>query len=64
MTVDDSELAMAREKLYSCVVSDILDSLGYLKQVMTPNVRPIDSDLTLVGRATDGHLYGSIRRSA
>lgn len=54
MTVDDSELAMAREKLYSCVVSDILDSLGYLKQVMTPNVRPIDSDLTLVGRARTG----------
>jgi len=43
---------MAKE-LYSAVISDILDQLGYRNQVMTADIRPIDPGFrgAVVGRA-------------
>ena len=41
-------------KLYSPVLSDVLDSLGYRRQAMRPFVRPLDEDLVLFGRARTG----------
>ncbi len=41
-------------KLYSPVLSDVLDSLGYRHQAMRPFVRPLDEDLVLFGRARTG----------
>ncbi len=43
-------------KLYTAVLSDVLDSLGYPDQAMLPFMRPLDEDLTLFGRARTG-LY-------
>ena len=40
-----------REKLYSAVISDILDDLGYRHQVMDENLRPIHEDNVIVGKA-------------
>jgi len=48
------DLARAREKLYTPVLSDVLDSLGHPHQAMTPNIRPLDEQLTLIGRARTG----------
>ena len=49
---DDSELcALARRELFSAVVGDILDGLGYRHQFLPPQVRPIRPDMVLVGRA-------------
>ena len=45
-------------KLYSAVLSDVLDSAGYARQVMRPFVRPLDNSLVLCGRARTG-LYAS-----
>ncbi len=43
-------------KLYSAVLSDVLDGLGLTRQAMRPFVRPLDEALVLFGRARTG-LY-------
>jgi regulator of RNase E activity RraA len=43
-------------KLYTAVLSDVLDSMGLAAQAMRPFVRPLDEDLVLFGRARTG-LY-------
>lgn len=44
------------KRLYSAVLSDVLDELGYPDQALLPFVRPLDDALTLFGRARTG-LY-------
>jgi 4-hydroxy-4-methyl-2-oxoglutarate aldolase len=41
----------AEEKLYSAVLADILDDLGFRHRALEPNVRPIGSSFKLAGRA-------------
>ena len=43
-------------RLYSAVLSDVLDGLGLTRQAMRPFVRPLDEALVLFGRARTG-LY-------
>lgn len=38
-------------KLYSAVISDILDSLGYRQQTMDPLIRPLVNDMVVFGKA-------------
>jgi len=45
-----------REKLYTAVIADTLDSLGYHKQVLTPGILPLDPSLKMCGLARVG-LY-------
>jgi 4-hydroxy-4-methyl-2-oxoglutarate aldolase len=59
MVVDDRVIESAREKLYTAVLSDVLDALGYRHQALPPHVRPLDEDLILVGRARTG-LYRDV----
>jgi regulator of RNase E activity RraA len=40
-----------KEKLYAAVISDILDGLGYDRQVMEPAIRPLQPGDLVVGRA-------------
>jgi 4-hydroxy-4-methyl-2-oxoglutarate aldolase len=40
--------------LYSAVISDVLDSLGYPRQAMRPFVRPLDDAAVLFGPARTG----------
>ena len=40
-----------RDKLNTALLSDALDSLGVVNQVMHESIRPLDPELTLVGRA-------------
>lgn len=40
-----------REKLYSTVIADILDGLGYREQALAHDIRPVDPSSVLVGRA-------------
>jgi regulator of RNase E activity RraA len=40
-----------REKLYTPVVSDVLDSLGFRNQAMRHDIRPLHPDFIIVGRA-------------
>src|SRR5678815_1527368 len=40
--------AIART-LYTAVLSDVLDELGYRRQAFPPSIRPLDDERTLVG---------------
>ena len=53
------DLATARSTLYSAVISDTLDSLGYRNQVLKPGIRPLDPSTVLCGWARVG-LYSPI----
>jgi 4-hydroxy-4-methyl-2-oxoglutarate aldolase len=42
---------LLRTRLYTSVVSDVLDRLGFLDQAMAARIRPIEPRMRLVGRA-------------
>ncbi|MDQ3226391.1 MAG: hypothetical protein M3Q50_07160, partial [Chloroflexota bacterium] len=48
---DDALLETLRAKLYTAVVSDVLDRQGLLEQAMSARIRPIDPRMRLIGRA-------------
>ncbi len=43
-----------KKTLYSAVLSDVLDSLGYPSQAMLPFIRPLDDSTVMFGRARTG----------
>lgn len=50
-----SELAArAKAELYSAVISDTLDTMGWREQALPPAIRPLDDALTLCGWARVG----------
>jgi 4-hydroxy-4-methyl-2-oxoglutarate aldolase len=48
---DDALLDLLRTKLYTAVVSDVLDRQGFLEQAMAARIRPLEPRMRLVGRA-------------
>ena len=49
---DDKELyLLARKKLFTALVGDILDKMGYLHQFLPPGIKPVGADMVLIGRA-------------
>ena len=49
---DDEELfALMRSRLFPAVVGDILDTMGLLRQFLSPSIRPLRSDMVIAGRA-------------
>ena len=59
MIVDASVIETARTRLYTAVLSDVLDELGYRHQALPPRIRPLDEGLILCGRARTG-LYRDV----
>lgn len=57
--MNQQAIAAARTKLYSSVISDVLDSLGNMQHAMSPAIRPLDDDSILFGRARTG-LYAPV----
>lgn len=49
--MNDGLIAEARSRLYSGVVSDVLDGLGDMHHALAPKIRPLDDSLVLFGRA-------------
>jgi len=48
----DNELfAMTRRDLYTAVVGDIMDILGFKTQFLPPQVQPLRDDMVVIGRA-------------
>ena len=48
----DNELfSMAKEELFTALVGDVLDKLGYLHQFLSPSVKPLRSEMVVIGRA-------------
>lgn len=50
-TNDDELFALMRTRLFPAVVGDILDTMGLLRQFLSPSIRPLRSDMVIVGRA-------------
>ncbi len=49
---DDAELfALMRAQLFPAVVGDILDTMGFLRQFLSPQIRPLKSSMVIAGRA-------------
>lgn len=52
MWKDDTELfALMRERLFPAIVGDILDTLGYLRQFLQPQIKPVAPNMVVAGRA-------------
>jgi len=49
--MNDALIAEVRTKLYSGVISDVLDSLGNMHHALAPRIRPLDETLVMFGRA-------------
>jgi 4-hydroxy-4-methyl-2-oxoglutarate aldolase len=49
---DDRELfALMRRRLMPALVGDILDTMGFLHQFLPPTIKPLKSDMVVIGRA-------------
>jgi len=48
---DPERFAVIRQKLYTPVLSDTLDALGFRRQAMRHDIRPLHPDFVVVGRA-------------
>lgn len=49
--MDKALIGEARQRLYSGVVSDVLDGLGNMHHALVPKIRPLDDSLVLFGPA-------------
>jgi len=57
--VKSVDLKVVKEKLYTAVLSDTLDSVGLTRQALGRSIRPLSEDLVMVGRARTA-LYADI----
>lgn len=49
---DDKTLfALIKNELYTAVVGDIMDKMGYTRQFLPPHIRPLRDDMFIAGRA-------------
>jgi regulator of RNase E activity RraA len=48
---DDELFALARQELFTAVVGDIMDKLGYQRQFLPPQIQPLKPDMVIIGRA-------------
>lgn len=54
MALSIADLQQVKTKLYTAVLSDVLDGFGRKRQALVPSVRPLDDSLVMVGRARTG----------
>ena len=49
---DDAELfALARGELFTAVVGDVMDKLGFQHQFLPPAIQPLERSMVAIGRA-------------
>jgi regulator of RNase E activity RraA len=48
---DDQLFSIIRKELFTAVVGDIMDKMGYLHQFLPPQIQPLRDDMFLIGRA-------------
>lgn len=48
---DTSTFEICRKELYSAVIGDIMDSLGFTRQFLPPAIQPLRDDMIVCGRA-------------
>ena len=48
---DEELFELIRKELFTAVIGDVMDKMGLFHQFLPPNIRPLKSDLFLIGRA-------------
>jgi regulator of RNase E activity RraA len=48
---EDEMLALASKELFTAVVGDILDQMGLVRQFLRPQLKPIQPDIVILGKA-------------
>jgi regulator of RNase E activity RraA len=48
---DDDTFALIRDRLFTAVIGDVMDAAGLTRQFLPPEIRGLQPDLVLVGRA-------------
>ena len=49
---DDKQLFdIARKELFTALVGDVLDKMGYQHQFLAPTIKPLRQDMVTIGRA-------------
>ena len=48
---DDGLFSLARQELFTAVVGDIMDKLGFVHQFLPPKIQPLRADMMVIGRA-------------
>ena len=48
---DDELFKQCREGLFSAVIGDVMDLMGYTHQFLPPQVHPLRDDMVIAGRA-------------
>ncbi len=48
---DDELFTLAKTELFPAVVGDVMDKLGLLHQFLSPQIKPLDGKMVVVGRA-------------
>jgi regulator of RNase E activity RraA len=48
---DDELFRLAGRELFTAVVGDIMDKLGFLRQFLPPQIKPLRDDMVVLGRA-------------
>lgn len=48
---DDDLFAIAERELFTCVVGDVMDKLKLVHQFLPPQIRPLQKEMILIGRA-------------
>ena len=48
---DEGLFSLARRELFTAVVGDIMDKLGFLHQFLPPQIQPLSADMVVIGRA-------------
>ena len=50
-TIDQTLFEQMKTQLFSAVIGDVMDKLGFLNQFLTPHIQPLRSDMVVAGRA-------------
>ena len=48
---DEELFGLARRELFTAVVGDIMDQMGYQRQFLPPAIQPLRDDMVVIGRA-------------
>lgn len=48
---DKALITLIKAELYTAVIGDIMDKMGYTHQFLSPRIRPLRDDMLVVGRA-------------
>ncbi len=63
MANDKKLFSMMKEQLFSAVIGDVMDGMGLYQQFLPPQIRPLDNEMIVVGRAMpvlETDTYGEI----